>query len=312
MKKFIFLIIIFIIFSLPAFSSTSAPASHRQSRITPSETAGFTGRTETNIIDINIITEELRDEDLPLALEEIKKREEEHSRRDENSFPKKIEKVWGEYPHIITPNDVENGVVQLELDFSYILYKDDSASEHMIPFLLRIDTGKNTELRISSAFLEYQPPYFGINDISLGFMWNFREKNPSMAVLTSVQLPTGSDHFSDDAVEPSLSFLTNYKFCDKWDLSVNVGWVNNYDGTKRYDRGKGSLQLGYAIDNTNYIGFFAGGYYPNESNGVGLTSTGINYSKHIRDDLQLTLTVSRGLSSIDKSWGVSIGVNQHL
>jgi len=221
--------------------------------------------------------------------------------------------IRGESPHIVPPEDVENGIIQLEIDLAYILYKDSTASEHYIPFILRIDTGKNTEFRISSGFVEYQPPYFGINDITLGFKWQFREENPSMGLVTGAQLPTGSDHFTDKGIEPFFLVATDYKFNEKWHLLAIGSWISKIDsGTTVYNQGIWGAEVGYELSSDKYISISAGLKYPNKNDGVGLTTVALNYNRTIRPDLQLTFHLIRGLSSIDQAWSIIIGINQHL
>ncbi len=223
-----------------------------------------------------------------------------------------IELIEGEYINVIKPEDIEKGYVQFEMDFVTIPYKDNTATETYFPILIRIDTGSQTELRIFSSFLEYQSPTWGFNDISVGFKWNFRDENPSMALLGTVEFPSGSGGFGDGAPEPGIAYLIDYQFNDSWDISGTVLVMNNNDtnSKKRYNQIISGMQLGYKINKNHYIFISGGVKYPNKDpGGVGLTNLNTGYTVNLNDNLQMTLNVTRGLACIDKAWLFNIGFN---
>lgn len=226
-----------------------------------------------------------------------------------------IDLIEGEYIDVIKPEDLEKGYVQIEMDFVSIPYKDNTATENYFPVLIRIDTGPQTELRIFSSFLEYQSPAWGFNDVSAGFKWNFREENPSMGLLGTVTFPSGSGGFGDGAPEPGVAYLIDYQIKDKWDLSGTVLVLNNMDSNskERYNQIISGMQIGYTINDDHYVFISGGVKYPNKDpGGVGLTNLNAGYTVNLHDNLQMTLNVTGGLSSIDKAWLFNIGVNYRL
>lgn len=226
--------------------------------------------------------------------------------------PEDLDLIEGEYSDVIKPEDMEKGYVQLEMDFVSLHYKDNTSTENYFPVLLRIDTGPQTELRIFSSFLEYQSPRWGFNDVSVGFKWHFRQENPSMGLLGTVTFPSGSGGFGDGALEPEVAYLIKYAFKDRWDLSGIVLVRNNMDSNskERYNQIISGMQIGYTINDNHYI-FISGGIkYPNKDpGGVGLVTVNTGYTVNLHDNLQMTINLSRGLSSIDKSWLFNIGFN---
>lgn len=230
--------------------------------------------------------------------------------KSEDLFQESIPRT--DNPLIISPGTVEEREINIQFHFACTPYKDNTATEYYSPVLIRIATGSSTEFRIGSGFLEYQNPNTGFNDVVLGFKWKFKKSNPRMAILTNLELPTGSGGFGDKAVEPSVSLLFDYQFDEKWDFAFNTTWGNKNDNANkdRYNQAFGGVQLGYNINEDNNITFAIGGKYPTNSlDGIGISAAAVGYNLNINPNLQLSVNVVRGLSSIDKAWIFDIGIN---
>jgi hypothetical protein len=223
-----------------------------------------------------------------------------------------VEIMEGEYPFLVKPKDIENRDVQLELDYVTTTYKDNTSTEYYFPVLIRIDTGRDTEVRIASGFLEYQNPRWGFNDVVVGFKWQFHEGNPSMGILANVEFPSSSAGLGDCSVEPSLGYLVDCKITERWDFAANFSFCDKIDNTskERYIQILPAIQTGYSIDDRNYVFAAIGGKYPNKKpGGIGLMTAGVGYTINVHKNTQLNFTIARGLSPIDKAWLFDTGLN---
>ncbi|MFZ2958485.1 MAG: hypothetical protein WA705_16480 [Candidatus Ozemobacteraceae bacterium] len=133
----------------------------------------------------------------------------------------------------IETTDIENGQTYLDMSYFYKSYKGSSADYKAFPILLRFDGGKGLEWRIATDFLTYQKPVFGFADTDIGFKWNFKKNNPSLALISMVTLDSGKREFSDNAVEPEVQLAGNYKLTTNWSMSAFVREKSLVDAASR-------------------------------------------------------------------------------
>ncbi len=202
-----------------------------------------------------------------------------------------------------------------EINYVVTSYKEDRPTKFAMPVLFRLAMGEDWEFRISSDFLEYSNPYVGINDFTAGVKWNFlRFRRVSMAVTASLEFPTGSSHFSDDAFLPSLSLSLDYKLSDKFDLSMRLGWSSKVtSNNSSYKDEKSAIKLGYKINGENYLYAEWGTELPDQSDReFNLLTFALGYNREISEDRSILIKITRGLSDTDKDWVISIGFSQDL
>ncbi|HEX2959046.1 MAG TPA: transporter [Chitinispirillaceae bacterium] len=217
---------------------------------------------------------------------------------------------------IVNSWDVENRHVNISLETMYRTYKRGGSANYIAtPILVRIDTGKNTELRLSSDALIYQRPYSGVDDITVGMKWQFWEKNPSMGLLASVELPTGSPAFVTGGAQPKLAFLYDQELNKYWTFSANAGIASNTDapGKPRY------TQITYAggftrqfTDKHSLSLLFSAKSPDRAPNGNHLTKLIGAYTYSPNCKQSATITVQKGLSGRYINWQYSLGFGQQF
>lgn len=162
------------------------------------------------------------------------------------------EAVQSDRPIIIRVPDLEEHRHQIEVDVLVTRNKDGSPTKVRFPVLYRVDSGPRTEIRLQTDFLTVQNPNLGFGDISLGGKWRI---GPGTSLIGSVQIPTGSAGFSDNAVEPTLVVAQDFPLSERWDLGLNLGLSFNRDaGTKEYyGEFNAAAQLGYNLTSTTQL-----------------------------------------------------------
>jgi hypothetical protein len=216
---------------------------------------------------------------------------------------------------VVSSYDLEKRKVQLETYYLRKSYKDGSSAYMAIPLTLRVDTGHNSEAFISSDFLTYQKPNFGINDITVGMKWQFIESNPSFAVIGTCEFPSGGAGLAAGGVQPSVILACDIKTKNKWEYTVNAGWVRNVDSKleKGYDQIFYYGQAEYDINDKNSISVgFAGKSPDSYLNGTHLTYAVLGYEYRPRPGLSLNADISKGLSYKGEDWVFLFGIGQKL
>ncbi|MGV8118734.1 MAG: hypothetical protein AB2L14_03115 [Candidatus Xenobiia bacterium LiM19] len=211
------------------------------------------------------------------------------------------------------PEDVENQMVIMDFDYYYKSYKDGRNVYNALPLLIRIDTGRNTEARISSDFLAWQDPVIGFNDITVGFKWQFAEKNPSMALMAACELPTAGAGIGDPGAEPGAMAIIDLKLGKRWDWLINVGAVNNVDGSsfERYWQWNYNTEFDYSLNDKSTLSLALITTCPNAyPDGTNLSRLDLGYYYNPRPDTQFYVHVARGLSPVDRDWVVIAGVSR--
>jgi len=211
------------------------------------------------------------------------------------------------------PEDVENNLMIIDYDYYYKSYKDGPNVYNATPLLIRIDTGHNTEARISSDFLTWQDPVVGFNDITVGFKWQLTEKSPSIALIGSCELPTASAGVGDPGAEPGAVAIIDFKLGKKWDWLINVGAVNNVDDTsfERYWQWNYDTEFDYALDDKSTLSLGLITICPNAyPDGTNCSRLDLGFSHNPRPDIQYYLHIGKGLSPVDRDWVFLGGVSK--
>lgn len=212
--------------------------------------------------------------------------------------------------------DVEYHQVYLDWNYYYRSYKNSSSNVYnSMPFLIRIDTGKDTELRFSSDFITYQDPILAINDLNVGYKWHIKQSNPSIGILLNVELPTAGGGVGDPGIEPSLFFLLDFKMGKKWDLSMNLGGGYLRDGTslQYYIQWQPAFELDYRINKKYTLGLAYVTKLPNAyPNGQNLGALYLCLYHNPRKNFQYNFIIGKGLSGIDRDWVGSFGISTSL
>ena len=240
--------------------------------------------------------------------EELKEERENADSEDVNRSEERIK----ELPLFTLARTIGLEEFQVEGGFTFTTYKDDRPSKIASPFLLRIPLAERWEFRLSGDFLEFQSPYLDIDDATIGLTWLFRKNNPSLALRTTLKLPTGTPRVTDDAFLPGVHFSIDWRINEIWDISANLGWsAKNSGETSQYKDQKNKLKLGYRIDDKNYIYCLIAKEFPDNSDrDYSLISGGIGYKKALTDKTQIIIEAIKFFSEGDKDWVIGISIGQ--
>lgn len=207
---------------------------------------------------------------------------------------------------------VGSGRLQLETGVLFERSRGGDPDRVLVPTLLRVGTGPDTELR-----LETEGPVFisgggGLSDVSLGGKWTMVEADAAtLGLLVNLRLPTGARALRTSAVEPDVKLLLDADLGGDWVLGFNVGFAVPEDAIdgRRFVQAGSALALGHEIADgvTAYGELFGGG--PDAIGGTGFMAADAGFLFLLNPDLQLDVEVFRGLSATGLDWGVGAGVS---
>lgn len=208
---------------------------------------------------------------------------------------------------------VGSGRVQLESGVLFERSRGGEPDRVLIPTLLRVGTGPDTELR-----LETLGPVFasggagGLSDVSLGAKWTILEGDATtLGLLLNMRIPTGARALRTSALEPDLKLLLDASLGDDWALGFNVGLAVPEDPSagQRFVQAGAATSLSRKIAEgvTVYGELFGGG--PDALGGTGFVAADAGFLFLLNPDLQLDVEVFRGLSAGGLDWGVGAGVS---
>lgn len=204
------------------------------------------------------------------------------------------------------------GVVQLELGWALHRDRDGSSASDGPEPLLRVGLGHRLELQVASAGFEagcaidcrWLP-----GDMAIGTRWALPGQpfGASLAVTGSLALPTGHGDVTSHHVEPSAVLHLDR------DLGAGVGVSYNLVATRTYDVGPGAAyRVGHGLSFSRGVGPWSpyvaiARRATRVDDGVPwLMQLGTAYL--ITDDLQVDVTIDRGLTGVEPRWGVAAGL----
>lgn len=203
---------------------------------------------------------------------------------------------------------VPRGRFQLEggYTFTYARRAGERTRDHSFgELLLRAGIAQDVELRIgapSLAHLDADPGgrETGLTDSSLGFKIHALDQDgwiPSFGVIASVSLPTGSDPFSSDDVDPAVTLAWAYELTPSLGVAGNFNFAGPSDEDGRYFEPSASISLAASLTEqlgiyVEYFGFYPGGGQDRED--THFASTGLTWLVH--DNLQFDVRVGAGLN----------------
>lgn len=216
-------------------------------------------------------------------------------------------RVQSDRPIIIRVPDLEEHRHQIEVDVLVTRSRDGSPTKVRLPVLYRFDSGPRTELRLQTDFLTVQNPNLGFGDISLGGKWRI---GPTTSLVGTIQVPTGSAGFSDNAVEPTLVVVQDFPLSERWDLGVNLAVTFNRDGASKeyYGEFNAAAQLGYNLTSTTQLNAAVLYKTPDAfAGGVQRLSGALGLGHQIDVHNRLNLLLGRSFSSTGDDYLVLFG-----
>lgn len=210
-----------------------------------------------------------------------------------------------------TESAVAVPVGRLQFETGLTFTRDGAGSgEHARSFeapeaLLRFGVWEGFELRLGAPGYAWADDGAadedGLTDSSLGFKLELGAQEgarPALAVLAGLSIPTGSDPFASDRVDPTVVLAWSYDLSDSgWSVAGNVGVSSLEDASVgRYEEFTSSLAVGIPINDAlgayaEYFGFYRSGAALGPEHSF---NTGVTYL--INSNTQLDARIGVGLN----------------
>jgi hypothetical protein len=245
-----------------------------------------------------------------------------------------------EPPEMVTdrPDATESAVVvprgyfQFELGWSHAEFDDqgiEAVADSFPELLVRIGLSRRVELRLGFDGYEWEEARLfgseterreGIKDTSLGVKVGlFEEKGarPQMAVMGTLNFPTGAEEFTDSRALPALRVAFSNTLTERLSLGYNVGALllteEEADGTKRTSANAiWSVSLGIGI--TERLSGFVEALGTPVLDALGSSRSafdgGLVYL--VRPNVQLDLFGGTAISGDGPDWFAGLGVSFRL
>lgn len=214
---------------------------------------------------------------------------------------------------------VPRGYFQIE---SGITYSDEGSESRTLEYpgtLLRIGVSKRLELRLGtqgfvSEFEGNRTTGYGDSEIGTKiYLLRERGWRPETALLASVSLPTGSDGFSTNRMDPSFRFAFSHTLTDTVSLGYNLGaaWetVSTSSGRSTLSDLQYTVTAGFGLSERfgAFVELF--GDTPLSADGSSEVSFDGGVTFLIRPNLQLDAALGVGLTDEAPDWFFTTGVS---
>jgi hypothetical protein len=239
------------------------------------------------------------------------------------------EAISTDRPDFVESSDVmDAGRVQLEA--GYAIERDRSAGlksrTRSTPALLRVGLGHELEARIETdGFMQARVTQLGtgittsqrgMSDVSLGLKWHRQDGDeksgqPSTAWLLHVDLDSGSAAFRGQGLRPSLRYVAEWELPGDWSVGVMPGVARDSDDSGRHFlAGILAVTASTAIA-PHWRGFVevAGQRLASKSRGGSVVTFDTGLTWTLTPDLQLDLSLQRGLNRDTPDWAGAVGVS---
>ncbi len=221
---------------------------------------------------------------------------------------------------------VPQGFFQLESGFSYQWLRAGTARVDSLstPVVVRVGLFDHFEVRVaSSGFVRIndrgraaQTSEKGFGGAAAGVKWQFMEASesgsgPSMALLFSLNLPVGSDFAKPSRAEPSFVWASDWSLPESFSLSTNLGVSAPYDGElqERFADLFFAAALGRGVGPGTGLFIEVAGQRPEEGHGQAEVFLDGGVTHLVNEDLQLDVSVTRGLTRDAADWAVGAGIS---
>lgn len=135
---------------------------------------------------------------------------------------------------------------------------------------------------------------------------------PEAALLLGADLPTGSDAFGADEIQPGATLALAWEPSNRVGLASNVGWASLAADGERYGQGTASVALGYSIDESLSAYGEWYGLFPETRDGDASHYLNGGFAWRLGPDLQLDWRIGLGLGDPDPNWFSGAGLSLRL
>lgn len=243
----------------------------------------------------------------------------------------KQEPLVSDRPDLVESSEVV-GKGRVQLETGVLVERERSADErgrtYTTPTLLRVGISDSVELRFESEgrTIEHsrdkasgeRSTVAGYADTSIGFSWHVQDgqgMRPSVAVLASAELPTGSKRVGGDGVRPSLRVVGEWDLPGELQLGLMPGLAteNKDESNGRYTYGI----FGAVLEKTfsERLHGFTGLSLPQigrSRHGGTQASLDVGAAYYLSDDLQVDTMFSRGLNHRTPYASFTVGLSMRL
>ena len=234
-------------------------------------------------------------------------------------------------PDLVTdrPDQTESAVVvppgRVQLETGWTFLRDDESgvrtdTEEAAGTLVRIGLAERVELRVGWAGYISQEVDFagamteadGPGDTALGVKVHLREEQgraPELALLAAVSIPSGSDEFSSDEVDPAFQFSASHGLTERLAIGYNAGmfWTSESGATLSSFLYTAALGIGVTDRLGAFVELF--GEVPASASGRPANSFDGGLTYLLRHNIQVDLSGGVGLSSAADDWFVGLGIS---
>ena len=239
----------------------------------------------------------------------------------------KQEPIVSDRPDLVESSEVV-GKGRVQFETGVLVERERSADErgrtYTTPTLLRVGLSDNVELRLESEgrTVEHsrdrasgeRSTVAGYADTSIGFSWHVQDgqgTRPSVAVLASAELPTGSKRVGGEGVRPSLRVVGEWDLPGELQLGVMPGLgAENKDESGRYTYGIFGVVLEKAF--SERLHGFTGLALPQiarSRHGGTQASLDIGAAYFLSNDVQVDTMFSRGLNHRSPYASFTVGLS---
>ncbi len=120
------------------------------------------------------------------------------------------------------------------------------------------------------------------------------------------------------AAEPSALISIEQGLGGPWGIVINVGFGNYWNSARqqRYDQALYAAQLEYTLKHNQSMSLGCWSICPNDlpgtRKGVNVMRLDLRYAINPNVKTQYSIHVTRGMSPVDRDWGVLLGVGREL
>jgi Putative MetA-pathway of phenol degradation len=220
------------------------------------------------------------------------------------------------------------GTVQLEIGLPQWTLTDDGAVDlrsASAPFVLRFGLSPHWELRLGGPLYtrtEVHSPGGdatdgGFGDLELGAKWHVADEvgaRPSLCLLPSVILPVGEEGFSAEKPAYLLNAVAEWGLAGGWGLAALAGAKRGETpDAEAFADWTFALSVGRSLPDPRWSAYGEGAYVSNDLPGSGAAAyLGGGVKWLVSSDLQLDLSLDRGLTDDSADWLVALGLSDRF
>lgn len=149
---------------------------------------------------------------------------------------------------------VSRRIFQFETGYQFSRNGKDSTHEIDNSAQVRFGLSPRTEIRFGIPAYDWlggESGAHGSRDSSFSakvrFLDGVQAKRPSLALIASTTLPTGSKVFQENHLQPQASLESHFDFSEKYSLEASVVYTDARSEGQQFNQYAGALNLGYNV-----------------------------------------------------------------